>query len=296
MTTLLGFLGKGKSDPKTGYRTAKYRFDEDFVRTAPYFGLALTEYLKPDKLVLVGTAGSMWDVFFERDGTDEATLKLMDAVESATVTETMLDDHARHLENEIGVPVQCILIPYARDTAEQVDVLRHIARAVSPQESVYLDVTHGYRHLPMLALVAARYLSRVIGASVKEVYYGALEMTPTGGETPVLRLSGLLSMLDWVDAMVSYEKDDDYRVFAALFKDDGMDENRAALLSQASFYERTSNTSKAREKLSTVFDFVSNPDSFPQVSRPSNGTNPAIFSEFHARLPNPRCHPLNHRP
>jgi hypothetical protein len=27
MSTLISFLGKGKADPRTGYRTANYRFD-----------------------------------------------------------------------------------------------------------------------------------------------------------------------------------------------------------------------------------------------------------------------------
>ncbi|HRD94530.1 MAG TPA: TIGR02221 family CRISPR-associated protein, partial [Accumulibacter sp.] len=68
MNTLISFLGKGQPDQQTGYRTTNYRFDAGFSRAVPFFGLALTEYLKPDRLVLVGTAGSMWDVFFHREG------------------------------------------------------------------------------------------------------------------------------------------------------------------------------------------------------------------------------------
>jgi CRISPR-associated Csx2 family protein len=79
MSTLISFLGKGKAPTrKTGYRTASYRFDAGFARSVPFFGMALTDYLKPDRLVLVGTAGSMWDVFFERAGADDdAMLELM---------------------------------------------------------------------------------------------------------------------------------------------------------------------------------------------------------------------------
>jgi CRISPR-associated Csx2 family protein len=68
MSTLLSFLGKGRADLKTGYRIASYRFDAGFARSVPFFGLALNDYLKPDRLVLVGTAGSMWDVFFRARG------------------------------------------------------------------------------------------------------------------------------------------------------------------------------------------------------------------------------------
>ncbi len=255
-TTLISFLGKGRADANTGYRTATYRFDEGFVRTVPFFGLALTEFLQPDRLVLVGTPGSMWDVFFDREGTEADTLELIEAIEQSRVDNNLLAKHSSRLEGELGVPVQCVLIPFARDIAEQIEVLTLLAAQVTEGENLCLDVTHSFRHLPMLALVASRYLSHVAKVKVSELYYGALEMTPEGGETPVLRLSGLLHMLDWVEALATYDKDGDYGVFAPLLAADGMDPNRATLLEKAAFFERTSNPVKAREALSSVFPSI----------------------------------------
>ncbi|MBN8447802.1 MAG: TIGR02221 family CRISPR-associated protein [Candidatus Accumulibacter sp.] len=257
MNTLISFLGKGKADPQTGYRTATYRFDAGFSRRVPFFGMALTEYLKPDRLVLVGTAGSMWDVFFEREGTDDdAMLHLMAAVEAGQVDEQMLALPRQELAQQLGIPVDCLLIPYARDPAEQAEILRRLAGVVQPGENLSLDVTHGFRHLPMLALVAARYLARVVDVKVEELYYGALEMTTPDGETPVLRLGGLLAMLDWVEALATYDKDGDYGVFAPLLAADGMDKGRAELLTRAAYFERTGNPVRARETLGTVFPSV----------------------------------------
>lgn len=255
-TTLVSFLGKGRADAKTGYRTTTYRFDEGFVRTVPFFGLALTEFLQPDRLVLVGTSGSMWDVFFDREGAGDNALELMEAVEQDRVTPDLLARHAEQLQCELGLPVQCVLIPFARTTAEQVEVLTLLAAEVRSGENLCIDVTHSFRHLPMLALVAARYLSHVSRVNVSELYYGALEMTPETGETPVLRLSGLLRMLDWVEALATYDKDGDYGVFAPLLQADGMEPNRTALLEKAAFFERTSNPVRAREALSSVFPSI----------------------------------------
>lgn len=257
MTPLISFLGKGRSDPSTGYRTAQYRFDGGFSCNVPFFGIGLTEYLKPERLILVGTPGSMWDVFFEHQGADDETvLPLIDAVREERVSEDLLRLNESHLSQKLGVPVTCLLIPYARNNAEQAAVLLTLSKTVHQGEAVDLDVTHGFRHLPMLALVAARFLSHVRRVKVRELYYGALEMTPPGGETPVLRLSGMLQMLDWVEALASYEKDGDYGPFAALLGEDGMDPQRADLLTQAAFFERTSNPVKSREKLSSVFESV----------------------------------------
>ena len=256
MTTLISFLGKGQ-DPKTGYRLARYRFDADFVREVPYLGVALTEYLQPERLVLVGTAGSMWDVFFEQQGADDgAVLPLIEAVAAENVNDTLLRDCEAHLTNTLGIATTCLLIPYARDISEQSALLGRLAETVSAGEHVDIDVTHGFRHLPMLALVAARYLVHVRHVKVRELYYGALEMTPSGGETPVLRLSGMLQMLDWVEALACYEKDGDYSAFSKLLADDGMDPQRTDLLNQAAFFERTGNPVKAKEKLSSVFESV----------------------------------------
>ncbi|WP_201549360.1 hypothetical protein [Psychrobacter sp. Pi2-1] len=64
MTTLISFLGGGKQGGS--YRTTDYKFsDGTLYKEESYFGLVLTKAVKPDKLILLGTSGSMWDVFFE---------------------------------------------------------------------------------------------------------------------------------------------------------------------------------------------------------------------------------------
>ena len=257
MTTLISFLGKGRADPKTGYRTAAYRFDNSFVREVPFFGLALAEYLRPEHLVLVGTKGSMWDVFFEQQAApDDDVLPLFDAVKEEKVTQDLLDSNEKHLSAKLGIPVTCLLIPYAQESSEQSEILGLLANTVKKDQSIVMDVTHGFRHLPMLALVAARYLTHVHRVKVEELYYGALEMTSQDGETPVLRLGNMLRMLDWVESLATYEKDGDYSVFSGLLAEDGMDKRRADILSQAAFFERTGNPVKAKEGLTSVLQSV----------------------------------------
>ena len=258
MTTLISLIGKSKADPQTGYRKAHYSFEPGFSRTVSFFGLALLDYAKPERLILAGTAGSMWDVFFEHQQTDdEAALALMEAVEKEAVTAPMLAIHEQRLSEKLGIPVQCLLISYARDEAEQSTILTDLAEHLATGENIILDVTHGFRHLPMLALVAARYLARVRNVQVQEVYYGALEMTdPATRQTPVLRLSAMLHMLDWVDALAVYEHSGNYGVFAPLLQQDGMPAERANLLAQAAYYERSGNPVQAKQSLSGAHNYV----------------------------------------
>lgn len=252
MSTLISFLGKSASNAQTGYRTANYVFEPGFERNVPFFGMALLEYLKPEKLILAGTAGSMWDVFFDHQHTDDdGLLALMEAVPQQAVTAEMLAIHEQRLTEKLGIPVQCLLISYARDEAEQTAILTDLAGTIGKGESIVLDVTHGFRHLPMLALVAARYLQHVRGVQVQEVYYGAAEMTDsTSKQTPVLRLGAMLSMLDWVEALAVYENSGNYGVFAPLLQRDGMAPERTRMLADAAYFERNSNPVQAKQNLS----------------------------------------------
>lgn len=258
MSTLISLLGKAVK----GYRTANYVFDDHTVRTEPFFGMALLGHAKPDRLILAGTTGSMWDVFFDHQQTDDdATLALIDAVANQTVSAEILAVHEQRLTQKLGLPVQCLLISYARNEAEQTAILTDLAAKLQPGEKIIIDVTHAFRHLPMLALVAARYLARVRGVQVQEVYYGALEMTQqmddkTQERTPVLRLSAMLHMLDWVEALAVYENSGNYGVFAPLLQQDGMQADRANLLAQAAYFERNSNPVQAKQNLSGAHAYV----------------------------------------
>lgn len=257
MTTLISFLGKTQSG--NGYRSATYRFDADFVREVPFFGMALAEYVQPKRLILIGTPGSMWDVFFDREGgaDDSSLLDLIDAAAQNKVTEARLAGHSQRLADKLGYPVECVLIDFAKDEAAQAGILSRLAGALSRGETVALDVTHAFRHLPMLALVAARFLSKVRGVTVENIYYGALTMEdPVTGETPVLRLKGLLKMLDWVDALSVYDASGDYSIFGRLLKEAGLDQASTAQLELAAFFERTTNPVCARQAITSFRDKI----------------------------------------
>lgn len=253
MTTLISFLGKGK-EKDGNYRTANYRF-HDQVRTRPFFGMALAEYLRPRRLILAGTPGSMWDVFFVGEHTQDDLLALIEAVDGNAVDAPMLEIHAQRLTEKLGYPVHALLIDEARDEKMQVNLLQRLAEHLSEGEQIALDITHAYRHLPLIALVAARFLARIKKVKVDGIYYGALEMTEkregNTPETPVIQLKGLLDMLDWVDALASYDKNGNYAVFADLY---GHAQQReiATDLRKAAFFEQSNQAGPARKLLENV--------------------------------------------
>ncbi len=107
--------------------------------------------------------------------TDE-WLGLSEAVSSNQVTQEQLEPFSHYLSEKLNTQVHCILIPFAKNEQEQIEILSVLSDHLSDNEQVVLDVTHGFRHLPMLSLVAARFLKKIKQVDVSQVYYGAFDM------------------------------------------------------------------------------------------------------------------------
>ena len=254
MNTLVTFLGKGRDDPQTGYRQTIYRFPngEETAKTA-FFGLVLARYLESDATVILGTSASQWDVLVEHvaeeEAEEEARLQLMEAVANATVDQQSLDRVAPLLERSVAAPVIPRLIPFGRNADQQYAILDAIAAAV-PEGGVSIDLTHGFRHLGTVGFLSAFMLERVRGVTVRNLWYGALEMT-RDGVTPVLRLDGLVRVRRWLEALDRFDATGDYGVFAPLLIEDGVPTDKANCLRSAAHYERVLNVPDARRKIST---------------------------------------------
>lgn len=252
---LITFLGRAPRH-EGRYRHTSYRFpDGSDAESTAFFGWTLARRERPQRLVVLGTAGSMWDHLVEVDHdfgstAEDERLALAEAVERKAVVREQLAPLEAPLGERLGVEVRLGLIPYARDEAEQIEVLRVMAEHVERGDTVSLDVTHGFRHLPMLALLSALHLRLVREARIGQIWYGAFD--PDTGDAPVHELSGLLRIADWVGALSTFDKDGDYGVFAPLLRADGLPDAQAAHLERAAFYERTSN---ARDAAKTLANF-----------------------------------------
>lgn len=258
MKIQISFLGKARQDTKTGYRTANYCFQDGQIVTTAFFGPELARKVQPDKLYILGTAGSMWDMLLSSFGADTVddndVLALWQQAQDETVNEALLASFEQMLSEKLGIACCLRVISYARDEPEQAALLARLAEWVSKGDELVLDVTHGLRHLPMLMLAAAHYLERVRGVKVQDIYYGALEMSARSDnssliETPVLSLKGMLRLLDWVQALAADASSGNYGVFQPLLESSGMAAEISQCLAEAAHFERITNPVKAREKL-----------------------------------------------
>lgn len=254
-TTLITILGRTPKS-ESGYRATRYTFN-DGTQTEPlaFFGWALQQHLQPQRMVILGTSGSMWDHLFECDlelgeQLESQRLELIQAVETKTVTQAQLDELTPVLAQHLGCEIELSIIPYCRDEAEQVELLRTMADHVPEDETVHLDVTHGFRHLPMLSLLAALYLRIVRNATIEKIWYAAYD--PDTQTAPVLDLSGLLRIADGLQALASFDKDGDYGVFVPLLQQAGLPPEITQDLKAAAYFENILNVGEATGKLRKI--------------------------------------------
>lgn len=266
--TFVTFLGRGQQHRDTGewvYREATYEFPatsrkpKSQTKTTEFFGLALAEHIKPNRVIIFGTSGSQWGVLVNKlasEGEDEEALfQLLEAEEEQTVNYKMLK-HFKPLMQKTVKPdraeVVPLLIPFGKDEEEQYQILDIIAKNVLDGR-VSLDLTHGFRHLGMIGFLSAFMLARIGNLEVHNLWYGALDMTPREGSkkgiTPVLKLNGLDRVRSWLNALNRFYASGDYGVFVDLLIRDGIPTDEAQRLRKASFYERTHNLFRAEEEI-----------------------------------------------
>lgn len=253
LMTFLGRVEKGGN-----YNETDYCFSSGAAVKTRYFGLTLREKLQAEKLVILGTSGSMWEVLFIEgvDLTEEAPSaveQLSNAAKENGVTQELLNPLQAPLSSRLGCEVRLLRIPYAPTEAEQLKLLGIMAAEVNTGDRVSLDITHGFRHLPMLALLSALHLREAKNATIEGIWYGAYDSDTK--KAPVYNLAGLLRMADWIGALRTFDKDGDYGAFADRLDQDGLASVDTNHLRRAAFFERTSNPRDARKELAN-FDKV----------------------------------------
>jgi len=90
-------------------------------------------------------------------------------------------------------------IPDGKNEAEYWKMFNKIEQEIPPGAELVLDITHGFRSLPILALLVVSFLRAAKQVQVKHVLYGAYDASHNGS-TPVFDLTPFLTMLDWASA------------------------------------------------------------------------------------------------
>lgn len=189
MRIFLSFLGRGSIDHSTGrfrYRPTRYRFDG-----VPVFSR------DPEKKISSETA------FVQA-----AEMELLGGGRFAKVvlalTETSRREHYGELCEQLRlhgvdevIPIMIDESSFSADT--QWKWFEEILRVVEPGSLLTVDLTHGYRMIPILFSTATHFFQRARGVTLEAAYYGAYDAQ--GEIKPIVDLKEFYAVNLWADAV-----------------------------------------------------------------------------------------------
>lgn len=171
---LISFLGT------SNYIPCKYSWKNQPSRVVTYIQSAIKELIAPnqDKYLLFCT--------------EEAEKK-----------------HFEKLNNENNNVFDKIKIPTGSSEAEIWEIFRIIFDELQENDEVHFDITHSFRHLPMLGITLLQYAKFIKNITVKGIYYGAFENlgyaneiekkipNPEDRVAPIFNLTAFSMLQDW---------------------------------------------------------------------------------------------------
>jgi len=160
---LITALGAGKYEPVT-YRWNAHTYETSFVQEA------FVHWLKPE-------------------------------VTCVLLTEKARETHWNNLCQRLQEHTQTVAIdiPDGKRESELWQIFTRISDAVHEGDEIAFDITHGFRSLPVLALLTIAYLKQIKQVKVRYILYGAFDAKDEQG-TPVFDLTPFADLLEWLVA------------------------------------------------------------------------------------------------
>lgn len=132
--------------------------------------------------------------------------------------------------------VELVTIPQGRSESELWQIFDVMTGKLAGADSTDCDITHGFRSLPLLALIVAQYGAALYGCCMRRILYGAYEAGPPAAGTadapgpqaregepagasrtvPVFDLSPFANLIDWTLAVDRFLTSSDASTLCAL--------------------------------------------------------------------------------
>jgi len=103
---------------------------------------------------------------------------------------------------QLKAPIEWMFIPPGFSEDELMEIFQLVTSLVEDRDSIYFDITHGFRSLPMTIMATLPFLRVVKEVSVESIYYGVLTSTATTGTSevpiiPIIDLGVFSRLVDW---------------------------------------------------------------------------------------------------
>ncbi|AEF96789.1 TIGR02221 family CRISPR-associated protein [Methanotorris igneus] len=171
---LISFLGAGKYEP------CIYKYENKSSTESRFIQKALIELICKD-----------WE---EKD---EIIILLTEKSEKMNWEGETYKGLKYELEEmDIKPEIKTIKIPDGNTEEEVWEIFNKIFEIINERDEIYIDITHSFRYLPMLATIILDYAKTLKGIKVKKIFYGNVF-----GEPRIMELQELDRLLDWNKAI-----------------------------------------------------------------------------------------------
>jgi CRISPR-associated DxTHG motif protein len=152
-------------------------------------------------------------------------------------------------------------IPDGKDKDELWKIFDELKEHLKPGDRVVLDITHAFRSLPVLTLLALTYLRVATGIVLERILYGAFEARDEAGEAPVFDLTPFVSLLQWSAAVSLFRQTGECGPFADLLKEEQDRRYRSHIESrQKELPTKLKNLASDLKRLSTALGYLRTKD------------------------------------
>ncbi|MER3490294.1 MAG: TIGR02221 family CRISPR-associated protein [Meiothermus sp.] len=108
------------------------------------------------------------------------------------------DKHGKSLKRIVTVEEDIVDIPNGLNQEEYAEIFNKLVERLPQDAEVVLDITHGFRSLPVLVLLGMSFLRVAKNIQIRHLLYGVYQEDQS--EAPVIDLAPFVSMLDWAIA------------------------------------------------------------------------------------------------
>jgi len=175
MKILLSVLGAGN------YRETIYKFNEIEEKTS-YVLTVLEKAIKPDKIYIIGTDKSRWE---------------------------LADKEIKNYEK--------VVIPFGTSHEEFWKMFEILTSLDVENKDIYMDLTHGFRSIPLFISTVMNFFEKVKNAKIRGVYYGMFEVH--GKVKPIIDMLPILEMNSWIEGYTLYKEYGDSRRIGNLIQE-----------------------------------------------------------------------------
>jgi CRISPR-associated DxTHG motif protein len=121
--------------------------------------------------------------------------------------------HFDTLQKEIfrigGQKIHAVILDEDMSAQGQWEWFEKILGAVPSNSELSLDLTHGYRSIPIVFSTAVNFMQRARGILLNAVYYGVFEMSRDLGYAPIVDLKDFYVVNDWAEGVSRLVEDAD---------------------------------------------------------------------------------------